>query len=1250
MTTIPTIPMRTRRGWQTGGGLTSASGSSQSLLCWNDAEKVPGTSAEAVRDWLYNNKAEPFLSNNLSPPPYTPDHPPYPLPCPIGLSAPAAGTPCNTALYPITKAEGPQCAGNGAIDMSEHVPDPYAIIYDNLPTRTLSPATYNSQYGSCLCSPFQFNPTSTIWPNAFVTWASPSLVVAGSSGFSVQFTPKTNSVIKSFYEGPWCDAFGSRDCTKLSTPCDSTKTKAAGAAASPTDVDVALFDDPPPFADKCDAPGYKSSKYVVLRPPYVPSDTEQDNWPNVFTKDSGCVVDALCDALRTSGMPPSLLGIAGTIQFKLTGQQVEDISVGPLITTSWTYGLGCHAKSRIQAAARPYTASFVDDVLMPLGTAALKPETLPSWRAQTLQVDATDAMTNMLQVQPPIWVSRRALLKAGPQNLPEGPINASDVASLVTKVSFQLTDDAGAWGASVWPSRKNSVEPVLRYGVSDAGQIWGQVRGRVGDASGGVRPPYIGVLPAGTLKSGGVGPTRVVVPNTNSVWDNQTEAETRPVLFTSATYLEDPRFAADPGMAHPTWTQAAQRLSRVAIQTVPGQARTFTADEIAADPWASAYNADTANHPLLPAGSGAGAVDKATQLVMSPHFTYLLGDLTYATSTGVMNDSFIGGDFYRVHDDILAAPDKMANFNVRTVTFLLDGGQLIACCLGKKTPTATAESDADAQMVKLRKVLNQGPSGTDTTIGTRWPIPLDPKTSAADPRSLATVPTLPSPGDGGLARAEEVLLNSFENLYDQMAGDWLANTKSLFYTKDKSDKFALRIYWLNLAVDALGYRLDVFGASSTVEGSLAGAGNESFPSRGPGDVQSATPIVAEMLAHPQTWDAPKDGLTCTIKAKTVPCTWVVNPGRDGRVFQSPLGNKLIKFARGEEGYALYGSAPATYTMSAPTETHDQIWLTQNVYSADPLLYTHYQDLFDPNAGIANSRQLCTATTGNAAPAYSKQEQKDGFIAGKPPQLRYGSGICACLNPGTASTLGTLGQLDYNSAAWDWFKSQKGVISSGSSLTDQIIAGLAPYSKQQSAAPCIIGQCGNWLAQYAPPETGGQWFEGKKKDSAIADAGGTYDTFVDQCQLASIDVSVCTNNFELTADFGTDKNGVNQGLSPTGATKVTINQSCSQGGGSGNTYQCVNNVCTVGAGTNTLPECMATGCAPPGGGSTLSTAAVIGIIVGSILGTALIIGVTVGVVMHKRNKKAAAAQAARPVQRPVPKPVQRPVAPTIPPTP
>jgi hypothetical protein len=104
--------------------------------------------------------------------------------------------------------------------------------------------------------------------------------------------------------------------------------------------------------------------------------------------------------------------------------------------------------------------------------------------------------------------------------------------------------------------------------------------------------------------------------------------------------------------------------------------------------------------------------------------------------------------------------------------------------------------------------------------------------------------------------------------------------------------------------------------------------NTSQPARTPSDVQAATPILTEMLTAPTTWDQPKAGLR----------TWVPSSpgaGNVALVFQSPLGKKLLRYARGEKHFPLFGPSPAVYAAALaalPPGTHDQVWLTQNVYN------------------------------------------------------------------------------------------------------------------------------------------------------------------------------------------------------------------------------------------------------------------------------------------------------------------------------
>jgi hypothetical protein len=1255
----PTIPIRTWADWRVGGGLKDSVGNSQSPSCWADGEAVPkDTSAKGLTAWLADNQALPFLGTNLSAPTNSGDYSAMAtrLACPVGLSgATCTDETLNGDPYdPKATFELPMCQSNGTIDYEPSVDKAHTLRVDkdtgNTPT-DLSAAIYNGSYGSCLCSPFQFDPSTTTWPNAFVSWAEPSLVIPpdrqhGNVGFVIPFhlaqKLTQGTVLRSMFQEPWCDSLSATECQSKSTQCDVALTPAGGetacgqatttaSAPAPTAVATNLFKPPNLPAEKCSTGGYESTTAgVVIKPTYVPDGVDQDNWARVFADKVGCVVDTICGALsktRIDPLPATLLGLAGTIQYKLTNEQVTALSIGPpvggvvpQIDWTWTYGLACNGRSQMQALARPYVSSFVDDVLLPFGEGAVYvPANPPSWRLTTLMAGKIHKpMTNMLQVQPPVWVSRRALLDKVSDSLQEGPVKKSDVTQLASPVPVQLASAlnwAGAVYGPGWGTTYTSVvEPVIRYGISDAGQVWAQASNLyTGPAH---TNAYIGVQPAPLLPGGGSGPTRVAIPNIYTVWENQTEAEERPILFHWSTYIEDPLFdavlaaaKASPPVRTDSWTQSTQRLSRVAISTLPGQQRIFSRDAAAADPWAVAYDktapalACPATHPNC-----NEAVDPATRLVMSPHFRFLLGDISYAVRQYVTYapDSFVNANVYRVHDDMLASPDRMADAEVRTATFLLDGGQLIACCLGVGATDAEAETDVLAQMKALKAALDtiQDTLGQSAMIGTRWPIPLDPDTAQSTPRKNMVVPTLPTPMDGGLERAEAVLLESLENLYSIMAGDWLQNPDSLFLKTKPTEtkKFALRIYWLNMVVDTVGYQLDVFNPAQKPR--AASKGDVAV-------VQAATPILYEMLKYPDTWDAPKAGLTCSIGDKTVPCSWI-GEGRDGLVFQSPLGKKLLKYARAEKGYQVYGPAPAVYAANLPTGTHDQIWLTQNVYNAPRGDFAEqWCPLWDEKGGLPSARAVCTTTTGNAAPIYSDEERTLGYTTGKPPTVRFTCGICACLDPSTA--------LNFNNAVWEWFKSHPGIDAPGESLIQQIVDGLKANHQDQSKSLCLLDQCALWLQQYAPDQSKSEWFSGAPA-SDVKHAGGTYNSSKNTCANIPTSINVCTNSVVLTQDV--KGGGVTQGI-----PGISVTQSCS-GGTSGTTYRCVKGQCVDGGGTLTVGECIGSGgpqgatCLPPRRGSGISTTTLIGIVVGSVLGTALVVGIVVGVLMHKKKQKKA----------------------------
>ena len=1256
----PVIPIRTWADWRVGGGLADSSGNLQSPSCWADGEAVPkDTSAKGLTAWLADNKGLPFLSTNLS----APTNSGYSamatrLACPVGLS----GTTCTDetlngeSFDPKATYELPMCQSNGTIDYELTVDKAHTLLGGDTPT-DLSAAIYNGSYGSCLCSPFQFDPSTITWPNAFVTWASPSLVIPpdqqhGNEGFVIPFHlvqgVTQGMVLRSMFQQPWCDSLSATECQSKSTQCDVALSPAGGetacgqatiVGAAPTAVATNLFNSPTLPAEKCKTGGYEStSAGVVIKPTYVPDRVNRDNWASVFADKVGCVVDTICGALsktRTNPLPATLLGLAGSIQFKLTNEQVTALSIGPRvegvvpqIDWTWTYGLACNGRSQMQALARPYVSSFVDDVLLPFGEGAINiPDDPPSWRLTTLMTGGVHKpMTNMLQVQPPVWVSRRALLEDGPDGLQEGLVKKSDVTQLASPVQVQLASAAALnWAGAVygpgWGTTYTSVvEPVIRYGISDAGQVWAQASNLY--TGPGHTKPYIGVQPAPLLPKGGSGPTRVAIPNIYTVWENQTEAEERPILFHWSTYIEDPLFdavlaasEASPPVKTDSWTQSTQRLSRVAISTLKGQARAFSRDAAAADPWVVAYDktapalACPATHPNC-----NEAVDTATRLVMSPHFRFLLGDITYSVPhrDTYAPDSFVNANVYRVHDDMLASPDRMADAGVRTATFLLDGGQLIACCLGVGATDAEAENDVLAQMKVLKARLDtiEETLGYESAkIGTRWPIPLDPDTAQFTPRKNIVIPTLPTPLEGGLERAETVLLESLQNLYNIMAGDWLQNPDSLFLKTKPTEtkKFALRIYWLNMVVDTVGYQLDVFNPAQKPR--AASNGDVAV-------VQAATPILYEMLKYPDTWDAPKAGLTCSIGDKTVPCSWI-GEGRDGLVFQSPLGKKLLKYARAEKGYQVYGPTQAVFSDDLATGTHDQIWLTQNVYNAPCGDFAkQWSQLWSENGGLPSARAVCTTTTGNAAPIYSDEERTLGYTTGKPPTARFTSGLCACLNPSTA--------LNYNNAVWEWFKGHPGLDAPGESLIQQIVAGLKANHQDQSKTLCLLDQCALWLQQYATHGSQTEWFSGAPA-SNVKHAGGTYDSAKAACADIPTNINVCTNSVVLTQDV--KGGGVTQGI-----PGILVTQSCS-GETSGSTYGCVKGKCVDGAGGLTVGECIGSGgpkgatCLPPDNpyaqhGSGISTTTLIGIVVGSVLGTALVVGIVVGVLMHKRKQKKA----------------------------
>lgn len=1118
----PLAPLRTTDDWRLRLDNTKTG------LCQGVGETMPSTdpSTDQLAVWPLMNAAPPFLAQNWTPPPDTsPDGPDgtYPTqapaqraPCPVGLG----GTDCSNPLF----SNVTQCSGYGWLDGDMSNADVLLERYEGaqiIPNQ-MSAIVTNSQKGKCLAAPLQLDAQSTIFPNAFVSWASPLLV---NSLSRVDL-----GVVPSMMTGTW----------------------SASLYVKPVAPQNALSPIPPPITpttvdmvDVCNSAGVGPSPWYIE--PTWGTVVDTTKWPDpvqlLVAAQSAAATTALnqfnakgpsCGGGLHCGVGMPLLGIAASIVFAPSSAEYIQMAIVPGLPVYWTwrFGIGAHALTATQSLARPCVATLLDDLALPL-MAAWDPTygSSPSWRLKALATpdwggSPSPIVGLMNQIMPPVWVSRRALTN-------------SSVTVLATIRTF-ASDSFNTWAKTIYDTETADSEPVLRYGVTDAGQMTVQLPRIATTPGSGVYQPqhqwaYVPVRPAPVANLGS-GPIRVVCPNEQMLWTDKQEQEEQPRLLLWTTVADDPRFTTDPAfLANDTkmtadWFGTTQLLSRVPIAspTIPRVPNTDTVD-----PWAAA--ADASLPQLTTTNSMVDSAETETSLrfVCSPHFRYLMADPTYQSAAGVLT----GCTTIRVHDDLLTAPDQMLKWGVRTATFLLDGGQLIVCALGIGPNTDAAKSDVVAQMTALKNKLNQDSAAA--TLGTRWPIPLEEQN-----RQCCCVPTLPAPSadpasQGGLQQAETVLLGTLNALYARMSGDWLANKSSVFYLAPTAAPrvFALRIVWLNCAVDQGGMDLDVFNP---------------MPPCTVNCVQSATCILAEMFTP--LWDAPA----------SVPSYAADN---SSLIFLSPLGRKLLRYARQEAQYVV---GRAVYSDSLNSTTHDQVWLVQNVYNADDAGICSIQkpSLWDDTGGGGNAVLLCEATVGNAAPVYTAIETTAGF-KGKPCVPRFDTGVCACLafvGDGVQAEPIVLRAAD---DASQWFSRQPGVTSHDESIVQQIVNATG-QTGVNSHASCFATACSGWLTQFRPGGTVDSWFEGDPT-SRIKFGGGAYSAMKNTCTNLPTTISICSQTVVID---GATEDETTEALDNV-VNNIKIDQTCG-GGGGGDTWGCVasggQNTCVSNKGGSSLTDC------------------------------------------------------------------------------
>jgi hypothetical protein len=459
---------------------------------------------------------------------------------------------CN-ATGPVAPAGAatqlPLCSGLGVIDDCEFAPtligdatsDPYSTVALNSRVQPSStdkadPSLYvnglaiNGTFLSCYCPPFQLDPASDRWPNAYVTWLGADLIQplwraraiggAGAGGGSVPTGSGTGDVthapiiMNSMLSQAWCNSFIVPEVASTLGAFDinSDYDGNHGFNPNPNRATEPFTCTAQPSAQpiNCVLSDHSSVSFVdsaIAKVPPVYSGLQE---PTTGAPLSNTVVDptqSVSDVItmvRTGvgARNVAVMGLSHEIIVTPGGDDSPDISAvvpsyakpsqhsAATNTLLWgsTYGLMANGLSRASVTSRPYIPNWVDDCLLPLGTSS--PGARQLWASTTLisgaEKIASWRLTMLLNTPVEAVVSEDQSAATVVGNLGQimPPVhvsrrNVGQVAkpALVTKNTVVVDESFPrlAFGDTVEAQTQAATAyagSTWRYGVTDAGRLW----------------------------------------------------------------------------------------------------------------------------------------------------------------------------------------------------------------------------------------------------------------------------------------------------------------------------------------------------------------------------------------------------------------------------------------------------------------------------------------------------------------------------------------------------------------------------------------------------------------------------------------------------------------------------------------------------------------------------------------------------------------------------------------------------------
>jgi hypothetical protein len=687
----PLHPMRAIRGWRTSTQISKS-------LCMSSNDDVPAN----LDDWDQQTHVPAWLVQNWSPPildDYVVSQP-YDVAKRIMCETSARSGPECTDF--VQRTHDQTCSGYGWIgnlNEARYIPrDSTSDISD------IARYVYDADDGMCVCPAFQLDAKTMLFPNAFVSWADPRVI-------ELVKPPQNGYILPSLMDPANC------------------ATWAAGLPTPPVDLCSSIN------STSTTVNNIKSVESIDILPAWVRSD--EKDWSKAYASSASQpdVIKMMQKLTSNSNAP--LLGIASSIVWDRTNLTSEmmlcmDSTNANITLPSSQMGLGVHNMSSTQSKKWPIVWSFQDDFAMVFMDDDSYKNSATGWRMPLLEsanlgnVTSKNTCVNYIhQVLPPVWVSRRAYQPQTVYALASstGPVRVNQDANGTEK-----------WQCWKAVRGKSACAAVQRFGISDCGRIWVQLPNVTYNSESydqNTGDQVIPVRPAVHAPEGG--DVRLICPCPlfdDSAWTDDQEQEERPRLSTWTCYAEDPRYASwQPNSATVCststtnlpnnspceldvnsnqqsasnvlcWEQPMQLLSMMRLD-----AQTSNHTGMINDPWACAFS-NNLSRPVH------------QRYVSSPRFRWVLGPLESLPQGNAEINNYTR---YRVHDEIIVAPDRMKSLDLDTVTFLMDSGLVIVAALGVSTTQYAATRNAILQMTNFKEKLNDAFG----YLGDLWPLPLD---------------------------------------------------------------------------------------------------------------------------------------------------------------------------------------------------------------------------------------------------------------------------------------------------------------------------------------------------------------------------------------------------------------------------------------------------------------------------------------------------------------------------------------------